>query len=293
MDQLKAWPQAVAHYLQDNFGRAEAVETLTGIKAEGGCTRVRFPRASVVVKQADHREYAFYTRLAPGIPCLAEHIPRLLAASSDKGFWLVLEDIPHLLPRERWQGDEQVLAVLARLHRGTWGRDLPLAEHYLPRWGGELALRMLEMYPGEKAREIKTALAEARQLSSGLFLPHCWISADTNPTNWGLRTDGTPVLFDWERISLGSPAIDLAITLPGLGSEDFSLERQIAKTYLALWKERPFREEELFQAILLAKLWSVLEFLAYSANLLPREQVDAFLTRLPQRLYGFLNIVKQ
>src|SRR5579883_2966731 len=42
-------------------------------------------------------------------------------------------------------------------------------------------------------------------------------TGDPNPTNWGLRADGTIVLYDWERFGQATPAIDLAITVPGLG----------------------------------------------------------------------------
>lgn len=28
------------------------------------------------------------------------------------------------------------------------------------------------------------------------------INADTNPTNWGVREDGTIVLFDWELLMI-------------------------------------------------------------------------------------------
>ena len=56
------------------------------------------------------------------------------------------------------------------------------------------------------------------------------ISGDPNPTNWSVREDGTVVLFDWERVGYGTPALDLAITVPGLGTPDDY--RRVVEGYL-------------------------------------------------------------
>ena len=68
------------------------------------------------------------------------------------------------------------------------------------------------------------------QASQHLFRPVCAISGDPNPVNWGLRDDGTLALFDWERFGRCSPALDLAITVPGLGDE--TAYRAVATSYL-------------------------------------------------------------
>jgi hypothetical protein len=48
--------------------------------------------------------------------------------------------------------------------------------------------------------------------------------------NWGVRADGSLVLFDWELFGPGVPAIDLAVSVPGLG--DKRAYALVAKAYL-------------------------------------------------------------
>jgi hypothetical protein len=74
------------------------------------------------------------------------------------------------------------------------------------------------------------------------------------------------VQFDWERFGLGGPALDLAITVPGLG--DMTSYLVVAGAYLACGPSDenhvPFRGtvEELARAIAYAKVWSVAEYLS-------------------------------
>lgn len=122
---------------------------------------------------------------------------------------------------------------------------------------------MLALYADKTVNQLQALLIKAQEDSQQLFKPYCWINADTNPTNWGVRKDGSVVLFDWERISCGSPAVDLSIIMPGLGTPDNSLELSIAKKYLKMWSNEgldfPFSERKLLQQIKLAKIWSVVE----------------------------------
>ena len=69
------------------------------------------------------------------------------------------------------------------------------------------------------------------------------------------------MLFDWERFGWGTPARDLATTVPGLGtSADFAL---VAQRYLAIsGKASASAEAVLARAIAAAKVWSAVEFLA-------------------------------
>nr|WP_286088676.1 phosphotransferase [Enterobacter chuandaensis] len=57
-----------------------------------------------------------------------------------------------------------------------------------------------------------------QQAGSVLFHQECLISGDTNAGNWGRRKNGDAILFDWERFGTGSPAIDLASLVKGMGS---------------------------------------------------------------------------
>lgn len=100
-----------------------------------------------------------------------------------------------------------------------------------------------------------------QQEAQSLFDPECPLSGDPNPANWGMRDDSSLVLFDWERYCLGTPALDLAITVPGLG--DLANLRRVAAAYLhGEESQAPRTPERLAREIALAKVWSVVEFLA-------------------------------
>jgi hypothetical protein len=100
-------------------------------------------------------------------------------------------------------------------------------------------------------------LAAMQQEAQPLFVPGVPISGDPNPLNWGLRDDGTAVLFDWERLTIATPALDLAIAVPGLG--DWIAFRAVAAGYLGDARERA---DALARDIAAAKVWSVVELLA-------------------------------
>ncbi len=125
-----------------------------------------------------------------------------------------------------------------------------------------------------------------RRESQDLFRPLCSISGDPNPTNWGLRQDRTPVLFDWERFGAGTLALDLAVTVTGLGNH--AVHTTIARRYGRAWAEQettpPWTADRLAHEIGVAKVWSMVEFLAAHAGgdgVATREVVDHVLPALP------------
>jgi aminoglycoside phosphotransferase (APT) family kinase protein len=119
--------------------------------------------------------------------------------------------------------------------------------------------------------DIMAHLKESQYAGQSLFTHWCWLSGDTNPTNWRVYDEEEWVLTDWERFCTGHPAIDLGITMPGLGSMDMSLERNIAAQYVRrcsdLGDDLALSEIKLAHQIRLAKLWSAVEFLANAAQL--------------------------
>ena len=120
--------------------------------------------------------------------------------------------------------------------------------------------RALSLFPERIAADLRPLLSSMQEGSSHLFAPLCSISGDPNPSNWGLREDASPVLFDWERFGAGTPALDLAITVPGLGDEDD--RRAVASTYLDGWPGAPFPIDRLTRDMALAKAWTVVELLS-------------------------------
>ncbi len=292
MNLLRQFPTSIQRFFLQSYGEPLLINKLNGIKAEGGCYRVGFSNHSIVVKQmAKPQEYLFYSKCSSLLKEFRKHIPSLYWSYRDKdGYWIVIEDISYALPKDRWwQADEQVLRALFLFHTERWGKSLPIEDFYIPKWDHRLTESVLALYSDEAGNQLQALLSKAQKDSQQLFEPYCWINADTNPTNWGVRKDGSVVLFDWERISCGSPAIDLAIIMPGLGTPDNSLELSIAKRYLEMWSNAgldfPFSEWTLLQQIKLAKVWSVVEFLDSNADTLDVDTLQGILTGLAEKLY--------
>jgi hypothetical protein len=221
---------------------------------------------TLTLKQTRPQEYLFYNKCAFFFKEFRKNIPSLYWSYKEENtYWIVMEDIACALPKERWQADEQVLRALFLFHTEGWGKSLPIENFYIPKWDHRQTESVLSLYSDKTGNQLQALLIKAQEDSQQLFKPYCWINADTNPTNWGVRKDGSVVLFDWERISCGSPAVDLSITMPGIGTPDNSLELSISKKFLKMWSHAgldfPFSERELVQQIKLAKVWSVVEFL--------------------------------
>lgn len=204
-------------------------------------------------------EWHVYTTLGGVLREAGVDLPHLYASTTEAGrYWLLIEDIAAPLPRDRWLADPQVTAMLARLH-AIPPQHLELhRDRYMPDWSPGLDASALGLFGPDTEGQLSELLASIRTGSSHLFEPACLISADPNPANWGVRHDGSPVLFDWERCTLATPAIDLAISVPGLG--DRSDYEKVAAYY-------PSRYEGLVDDIARAKVWVVIEFLAgYAAG---------------------------
>ncbi len=221
MNPLKQFPESIQQFLIKSYGKPLLINKLNGIKAEGGCYRLGFSNHSIIVKQMTKpQEYLFYNKCSSFLKEFRKNIPSLSWSYKDEHkYWIVIEDIPYALPKERWrQADEQVLKALFLFHTESWGKSLPVGNFYIPKWDHRRTESVLALYSDKTGNQLQALLIKAQEDSQQLFKPCCWINADTNPTNWGVRKDGSVVLFDWERISCGSPAIDLSIIMPGLGT---------------------------------------------------------------------------
>lgn len=217
-------------------------------------------RRHLVVKgRASPAEAEIYRKDAGLLAARGVPTPRLYWSDRiDGDWWLVLEEIPHELPRARWLADPELLAILHRLHHCP----LKPPAIYQPNWTPEPTTAALKWFDDRERANLRNRLEELRHRCQPLFEPICPISGDPNPRNWGIRADGRLVLFDWERCTFGSPAIDLAITIPGLGSpSDF---KQVASIYLSNRETlASAREIDLFASqVKLAKAWALIEFLA-------------------------------
>ena len=262
---MATWPGRVREYLQTHYGTPDSIDELRG-KSGAAVYRVRFSKGSVIVKLTiNPAEATFYERIAPALRQKHIPIPNVEWVTEQLNqYWLLLEDIPQLLPRERWFADDEVLTILCRLH--TIELDLPTV--FRPQWTASMTAAALSHFDRDASRRLQPILERLQENSQLLFQPDCLITADPNPTNWGIRDTGEIVLFDWERFCYGVPALDLAIIVPGLG--DDNQFRQIASAYLtirqAIHKPHPVSVHQLSQCIAVAKVWVVIEFLYHATT---------------------------
>jgi Ser/Thr protein kinase RdoA (MazF antagonist) len=166
-----------------------------------------------------------------------------------------------------WQPDERIIAILARLHAATRATPLDLPEIEPHDWRPAATRAALSYLPPEHAAALAPILDRLQQEHAALDEDWCWISGDPNPRNWGLRDDGTPVLFDWELFAPGVPATDLAIIVPGLGTP--SAYAGVATAYLAAWdapEPLPWDAATLARQIAVAKVATVVQLLDSHAN---------------------------
>ena len=230
------------------------ITTLGGMSGSR-VVRIAGPVESLVAKGGvSGRERAVYERLSAALAKQGVRIPRWYGTVNGGGdAWLLLEDVPKPLPRERWLAHAGVMATLRRLHTLPVGELDVLPDWFRPVWTGAMDRAALG-WLGDDSRLAGT-LHSFRRAAAGLFEPLAVISGDPNPLNWGLSVDGELVLMDWERVGLGHPALDVAITLPGLPS----LVEFEAAAHAYRWNDGPGIS---VQQLVLAKLWTCVELLA-------------------------------
>jgi len=243
-------PEAVLAAARAVVGEPRRGENLGGLSGRR-VVALHGDGATVVVKgPAPAAEVAVMRDLAPGLARLGVRTPRLHAVVEAEGPWLLMEHLPDPLPQERWGADPEVLAVLRRLHAAPVEPVLALPGRYRPRWDRDLtdaATRALALDGATSDR-----LDRLASRSAALFEPRGVVSGDPNPRNWRLAPDGAPVLLDLERVTVASPAVDLAILLPGLP------DRRAAEAVVAGYGAAAPRVED----VLLAKAWTVVELAA-------------------------------
>jgi hypothetical protein len=266
------WPSALVEQLHRTHDAPSSVERLGGMS--GSCVwRVRFTGSSVIVKaSASPAEARFYELAAGPLREAGILSPRLeWALHEPDAHWLVLEDIPTQLPTQPvagWRPDPRVIAILARLHALTRTKPPYLPDAPPQTWTDAMTASALALFPPAAAATLAPLLRRLRQETQPIFAPWCWISGDPNPLNWGLRADGSRVLFDWELFGPGTPAIDLAIVIPGLGN--VAQYAAVVDCYVEFWACQPdtlpWTNAQLARNIALAKIASVVRLLAAHAD---------------------------
>lgn len=252
-------------------GREIRLEPLNGLSGRR-VVRALGSSGSVIVKvQPSPTELAFYSRVAPQLSSVST--PQLLATMDTV---LVLEDIPNAFPRARWEGDAEALHLLAQLHRSqpVIQTDIPL---FISRWPNQMTEVLLRKW--SHSHEIGHGIRAAEQESQAWLTGSTPVSGDPNPRNWGLRSNGELVLFDWERFGFATPAVDLAITVPGLGTRETF--HRLAEQYLQVSGSN-LSPLILARGIALMKLWTAVEFVTSAQENPQRDEISrSLLSALP------------
>jgi hypothetical protein len=105
-----AWPPPLNNFLLATYGPPHSTERLGGMSG-AGVWRVRFADGSVIVKAGSKvEESRFYRAFAPTLREKGFAAPDLYwNGEYDSIHWIVIEDIPQLLPRTRWLADPELL----------------------------------------------------------------------------------------------------------------------------------------------------------------------------------------
>jgi hypothetical protein len=211
--------------LPDEFRTPLAVEALAGGQSGIHLMRLTYAWGEAILKgPLQAREHLFYHDVAPRLAAQGIALPQILALATTAGEHYVLrEAFPTLLPPPRWVADPSVLATLRRLHALPLNFAIPDA--FIPSWQTIVPEHHAKV--PARTHDVLDRLAASH---AALVAPRCVIAGDPNSENWGVRADGTSILFDWDLVGYGTAARDLAVLAPGLGWP--TLFRQIAAAYL-------------------------------------------------------------
>lgn len=249
-DQL---PLGLAKVLRHHIGEPHDIRTLTCLGL-GQVFCARLDEGEAIIKVSPYgKERLFYEQLADPLQCQGVIAPKLLwsgslpAGEGPDLAVIVVEKLPRLLPKSRWRADAGTLAVLARLHESGVSHERLSAEAW-PESMNHAAAQQL----GQPASAF-TLLEQARQHSDAVLAGQHIVSGDPNGGNWGLRDCGQLVLFDWERVGLGSAALDLAGVAYGEPSDDEFAA--IASLYLSMRPGCHQRVAELVADMKIARIY--------------------------------------
>lgn len=206
----------------------------------------QFEENICIYKQsASEVELGFYLYAAPMLA--AVNTPKLLAVRDNS---LYLEHIPNRITLGKLITDKRTFKQLAHIHTSHYQPSFTVKEHTWKMEKTDQALLALDL-----PKTTQQSIRNLQAVSDELFNHQTLISGDTNDGNWGTRVNGDLVLFDWERFGYGSPAIDLAPLVVGLGSLDDY--QAITDRYLP--HNPKISTEALSRQLILAKCWLVIE----------------------------------
>ena len=206
-------------------------------------------------------EWAFYKYVATELNQAVVATPKLLSADAALR-QLSMEYIPYSVEQANLAND-YAIAMLGRLHRYPAHSEWLYHTHTWTEKALENSLVLLAL-PEKSAQQLR----RFQQCSNELFGYQSLVSGDSNAGNWGMRENGDLVLFDWERFGKGSPAIDLAPLIKGMGKKQMFMA--LSERYCELSSHKNIID--LAREIAIAKAWIVTEVI----TLLQKRQKAAF-----------------
>lgn len=236
-----AWPAAL--------GKPTDLKPLASL-GEGAVWAAMFGVTPAIIKiSSSPRELLFYRDIAPLLAAKGLQTPRLLWSAKLQGkAVIVLERLPRLLPQDRWRVDAGVIGYLAKLH----AMRVDSAMHKPEVWTEDMNLEAMAVFPDATA--VLPFFDRARALSARVLAPTHLISGDPNGRNWGMREGSHDlVLFDWERVGLGTAALDLAGV--AFGEPEASVFQDIAQLYCAHSPREPIEAAELARDMMVARVF--------------------------------------
>lgn len=193
-------------------------------------------------------EYNFYQYAATELNQAGIATPTLFSSDATLRK-LILEYIPHKVEQAD-VADDDAIVMLGRLHCFPANSEWRYHTHSWSQLALEKSLILLAL-PDKSAQQFRLF----QKCSDVLFGHQSLISGDSNAGNWGRRVNGDLVLFDWERFGKGSPAIDLAPLIKGMGTKQTFID--IAERYSQLTSQ--YHLNDLAREIAIAKTWIVTE----------------------------------
>lgn len=254
--------------------------------SEQNLSRMGAANVTLIGEEEDHQviekypvsevEFAFYHSAAPRLRHAGIVSPALLFADASRRK-IRLEYIPHPVDQDAVAGDE-VLSMLARLHGHPPDPSWTYHPHGWSAAALEASLALLAL-PESAAQQMR----RFHQHSEALFRHPGLISGDSNAGNWGRRDNGEWVLFDWERFGTGSPAIDLAPLIKGMGT--LQAFNTLADRYSLIACYPGVRD--LAKEIAIAKAWIVTEVVLL-LHARQKSDFQAYLSWYREHLPGWL-----
>lgn len=205
-----------------------------------------FNGMSCICKEgASDVEINFYQFAASNLEVV--NVPKLLDISTQN---LCIEYIPNRVTLDELYKNPSTFNQLAQLHHAQYVPPFLLKRHQWTVSDTKVAFDVLQL-----PKVTQDSILAIQALSFVLFEYSGLISGDTNAGNWGTRTNGELVLFDWERFGFGSPAIDLAPLVNGLGTAtdyEYVIEKYMQQSAIE-------PQINLARHLVIAKCWIIIE----------------------------------